>query len=471
MSNPNIGKIWPAVLPAILAAGSFVTLTTSATVAAAQDTSQQQDASAQTTAASGERTDGQIEMDVVHTLDAAQELKQDWITAGTVQGEVTLSGTTASEQNRQLAESLAKKVSGVTKVVNDLKVGDPQTAQDQSQTGQDQDQGQYPDPAQNSAQNQPQDQPQGQYPNQGQYGDPSQQQAGNYPPAQPGYGQQPNYPQQGNPQQGNPQQGNPQQGNPQQGNPQQGYPQQPAYQGGQRVPYPAQGNYAQGNYPARPEQPLTPVTLPKDTLLKVRTSEPLDSKRAKDGTPVEFTVVRDVYAGGILAIPRGATVHGHVVDQKNAGAVGGSAQLGLKIESLDLSGHDYALDSAPVEVKGPNKAGRTAGNAFGGALLGAIIGGAVGGGEGAAIGAGAGAVGGTAATAATPSPRVWIPAEAIMDFHLNTPITVTPVSLEEAQRLAANAPPPSQRPTLYRRAPYPYGYYPPPPPPGYYRPY
>jgi hypothetical protein len=60
-----------------------------------------------------------------------------------------------------------------------------------------------------------------------------------------------------------------------------------------------------------------------------------------------------------------------------------------------------------------------------------------------------------------------------MDFHLNTPLTVTPVSRTEALRLAANAPPPSQRPTLYRRGyyAYPYGYPPPPPPGYYYRPY
>jgi hypothetical protein len=209
------------------------------------------------------------------------------------------------------------------------------------------------------------------------------------------------------------------------------------------------------------------VTLAQGTLLKVRSSEPLDSKHAKIGTPVEFTVVRDVYAGGVLAVPRGATIRGEVVDAKQAGALGGRAELALKIENLDLGGQSYALDSTPFEVKSPNKAGRTAGNAIGGALFGALIGGAVGGGGGAAIGAAAGGVGGTAASAATPGPRVWIPAEALMDFHLNAPVTVQPVSYREAQRLAANAPPPSQRPTLYRRGYYPYGY-PPPPPPGYY---
>jgi len=182
--------------------------------------------------------------------------------------------------------------------------------------------------------------------------------------------------------------------------------------------------------------------------------------------------VRDVYAAGVLAIPLGATVRVLVVVVKKSGALEGHAELALKLDTLELGGKSYALDSDSFDVKSPNKAGRTASNAFGGALLGAIIGGAVGGGGGAAIGAGAGAVGGTAASAATPGPRVWIPAEAIMDFHLNSPVTVTPVSSQEAMRLASNAPPPSQRPTLYRRGYYPYGYPPPPPPPGYYyRPY
>ena len=46
----------------------------------------------------GPRTDGQIEMDVVHALDASQALKNDLITAATIQSEVTLSGTVSSER-------------------------------------------------------------------------------------------------------------------------------------------------------------------------------------------------------------------------------------------------------------------------------------------------------------------------------------------------------------------------------------
>jgi len=413
MINRSIYPTFRSILPAVILLGGM-----SALPALAQDSTGQQ---AGTEVAAGQRTDGQIEMDVVHAIDAAPSLKNDWITAGTVQAEVTLSGTSASEANKQLAESIAAKVPGVTKVINNLKVGDPQQAADEN-GAQPQDQIAPPDPSQGQAQADAQPQ----YPNQ-------------YP-AQP-QAQQPYY----------------------NGQPQPNYP--PNYSQGYNQNYPPQP-------PQAPQPPHGPVTLASGTLLKLRTSEPLDSKKAKDGTPVEFTVVRDVYAAGVLAIPRGATVRGTVVDVKKSGALGGSPQLGLQLNSLELGGQSYAIAADPLEVKGPNKAGRTASSAFGGAILGALIGGAAGGGGGAAIGAGAGAVGGTAASAASPGPRVWIPAEALMDFHINAPVTVQPVSYQEAQRLAANAPPPSQRPTLYRRGYYPYGYPPPPPPPGYYyRPY
>src|ERR1017187_9870074 len=80
--------------------------------------------------AAGQRTDGQIEMDVVHALDASRALKNDLITAATIQSEVTLSGTVSSEASSELAESIAGHVAGVTKVHNSLQVGNPPDAQD-----------------------------------------------------------------------------------------------------------------------------------------------------------------------------------------------------------------------------------------------------------------------------------------------------------------------------------------------------
>jgi hypothetical protein len=207
----------------------------------------------------------------------------------------------------------------------------------------------------------------------------------------------------------------------------------------------------------------------------LRTSEGLASKKAKDGEPVQFTVIRDVAVGGVLALPKGATVHGVVSQVKKVGSgdLGGSSELALKLTSLDLGGQNYPLDSDQFKVKGPSKTGQTVGSAVGGGVLGTIIGCAVGRGVGCAVGAGAGVAAGTAASAASPGPQVWIPAEALVTFHLNTPLTVNPVSPQEAARLAQGLYPGG--PSLYRRGPYgqtyyagayPYAYG-----PVYYRPY
>lgn len=394
-------------------------------------------------AQSGPRTDGQIEMDVVHALDASAALKNDLITAATIQGEVTLSGTVSTDASKQLAESIAAHVDGVTKVHNNLQIGNP---------GPD---AQAPQPAPNADDSPDQDQ------------SPAQQQMANLPPPGPAPD------------------ANPQGPDPAAVN----NPQQPAYpqQGGYPPPPPARPQYQNpqnSQYAAYPQAPQYqpargPVTIPPGMLLQVRTSEPVDSKRAKDGEPIQFTVIQDVAVGGVLAIPRGATVHGVVTDAKNVGSgkLAGSSVLALTLTSLDLGGQSYPLSTNEFRVKGPNKAGMTAGNAVGGAIVGAIIGCAIGRGPGCAIGAGAGAAGGTAASAASGGPRVWIPAEALVTFHLNAPLTVNPVSPQEAARLAEGLYPGG--PNLYRRGPY--GYYAPrygyysgyayPYPPVYYRPY
>jgi hypothetical protein len=389
--------------------------------------------------AAGQRSDGQIEMDVVHALDASKALKKDLITAATIQGEVTLAGTVASESSKELAESIVSRVSGVTAVHNNLKVGNPQDAQDLQAVP-------PPEPS-DAGQDQMADNP----------GD-----TGPAPPPQA-------YPQQtpGQDQASGPDQTWPQ-------NRTQGPPPPPDGSQPQYAPMRPRGQA----YPPPPpayEAPKGPVTIPVGTLIQVRTNEPVDSKRAKEGTPVQFTVIQDVVYGGVLAIPRGATAHGVITEIKRPGELTGSPELALRLTSLELGGQSYDLQTDQFKVKGPGKGESTAGHMIGGAVLGAIIGGAVGRGPGAAIGAGAGAGAGAAASAASSGPGVWIPAEALVDFHIAQPVTVNPVSQQEASRLAQGLYPGG--PTLYRRGyyrpgyyarpyGYPYGY-----PPVYYRPY
>jgi hypothetical protein len=380
-----------------------------AAVAVAQDQNSAQNAGS-APAQADQRTDGQVEMYVVHALDASKALKNDMITAATIQGEVTLTGTVASDASSELAESIAGHVAGVTKVNNGLKVGNPQDAQagapnaGQAADNQPDESAQAPPPPASTDGPLP-------MPSQGQAQGPNQGQAPPYPQGRPRYA--------------------------------------PAY--------PPQRQYAQAPPPPAYQEPNGPVTVPQGTLVQLRTNEGLDSKRAKDGQPVEFTVIRDVAVGGVLALPKGATVHGVVTEAKHVGAgdLGGSSVLALKLTSLDLGGQSYPLDSDQFKVKGPNKAGQTVGNAVGGGILGTIIGCAVGRGFGCAVGAGAGVAAGVGASAASSGPQVWIPAEALVTFHLNTPLTVSPVNAQEAARLAQGLY--QGGPSLYRRGPYGYG--------------
>jgi len=415
--------------------------------------------------AAGQRTDGQIEMDVVHALDASQALKNDLITAATIQSQVTLSGTVSTGASKQLAESIVRGVPGVTGVKNNLNVGNP--ANDPNVQGAataENDDSASQDMATNNQQAPPAAAP---APDYGQNAPPQNapqenQQANQPAPPPPGYGQ-PGY--------GQPGYGQPGYG---QAPPPPAYSPDPNY--GQAPPPPPP--YRPGYAPA-PQQPAYrfakgPVTIPQGTVIQLRTTEPVDSKRAKGGEPVQFTVIQDVTYGGVLDIPRGATVHGVIADAKNVGSgtLTGSSELALQLTSLDLGGQTYPLQSDLFKVKAPGKGGRTAGNIVGGALIGALIGGAAGGGGGAAIGAAAGGTVGTAASAAESGPRAWIPAEALVTFHITAPVTVNPVDPQEAARLAQGLYPGG--PNLYRRGYYghPYGYpYPNYYAPVYYRPY
>ena len=426
------------VIPQVLAWAGLVALSGVIAVAQAPDPD-----SGPVAAQSGQRSDGQIEMDVVHALDASKQLKNDLITAATIQSEVTLSGTVSTANSKQLAASIAGGVAGVTKVNNNLQVGNPQDAtQGPANT----------DPgAQQMADSQPDDSlappPPPSANARPEYTRPGDQQPGN---TQPGYGQ-PGY--------GQPQDQTQPLDQTQGQAPDQGQGQQPSPQ-----PYPGQRPQWGTANPRiyrnqQPQQayaaPQGPVTLPQGTVLQLRTNEGLTTKRAKDGEPVQFTVIQDVISSGVLAIPRRAPVEGIVTESKKSGDLGGSPELALRLTALDLGGQSYPLDSDQFKVRGPNKAGQTVGSAIGGGLIGTIIGCAVSRGVGCAVGAGAGIAAGTAASAASPGPGVWIPAEALVTFHLNSPITVNPVDPQEAARLAQGLYPGG--PTLYRRGYYPYG--------------
>jgi hypothetical protein len=217
------------------------------------------------------------------------------------------------------------------------------------------------------------------------------------------------------------------------------------------------------NAPPATSAPPALVTVLEDTLIRVRTIEPINSKRARHGMPLLFTVSEDVVVGDVLAIPRGATVHGTLIRSKKAGVLTGNPELTLELVSLDLGGRSYLLYTYQFKVKGTSKTKPTETKALRGAEVGTIVGSFTSGvsskgavttddsgrvasmAAGAAVGAGVG----TLVSAATPGPGIWIPSESQVDFYLAAPVTIKPVSAKEAARLAQGLHPGG--PTLYVR--------------------
>jgi hypothetical protein len=398
----------------------------SASIALAQDQNQNPAPQAQ-------RNDATIQSDVLAAIAQDASLRGAQIKATAANGVITLDGTVQTDAERQQAETDAANVSGVSGIMNNLKVTNPGTASpDAGVTAQDSANQLSP---QSENQNQNQAQEQNQNPSQTQNAVPPP------PPDQPEQAP-PTYSTQQAPAQRPPYQPN--------------YPQQP-YQQSYAPPVPY---YA---------TPSAPVTVPAGTLLRVRLNQPLDTQNVKSGTFFQATAAVDVYENGVLAIPRGALLTGQVVESKKPGDLGGSAVLTLQLTNVDLAGKIFPMSTDVWSSKGPNKAGSTVGNTAGGALVGALIGGIIGRGAGAALGAGIGATGGLAASAAMKGPRIYLPTETMIDFHLTNPATVLPVSWQEAQRLASSVPPVSQ-PVLVQRPrpiyvvpgpyyyPYPYSY-------------
>ena len=200
------------------------------------------------------------------------------------------------------------------------------------------------------------------------------------------------------------------------------------------------------------------VTVPNGSMLRVRINEGLDSKHTQPGTVFQAIVLNDVVADGYVAIPRGASVQGTVINVEKAGALKGRGELALQLNSVTLGGRTYPIASDVWSNTGGDKTARTVNNAIGLGAVGAIIGGVAGGGAGAAVGAGLGGAAGVGASAASGGGQAFIPPEAILTFHLTQPAALATVSQAEMDRLGYGVPAGAQMRRRYAQPPPPYGY-------------
>jgi hypothetical protein len=190
-------------------------------------------------------------------------------------------------------------------------------------------------------------------------------------------------------------------------------------------------NAPQENTAPAPPPPPAKVTVPDGTTLSVRLTDGVDSERNQVGDTFHGSLDSPVVVGDRTVIPSGADVQGRVVDVKSAGRFAGASTLVLELTQLSYNGQTYPIHSNMWEKSGTGRGKSTAAKVGGGAALGALIGGLAGGGKGAAIGATVGAGAGTGVSAAGHGQQIKLGPEAVINFQLQSPVTVTAASTRE----------------------------------------
>lgn len=178
--------------------------------------------------------------------------------------------------------------------------------------------------------------------------------------------------------------------------------------------------------PTIPPKPVVrTVTIAAGTIVPVRITDSLDSATAQPNQTFHGSLAGDLVANGMVAVPQGATVVGRVVNAKDAAHFKGSSLLSIELTQIDAHGRQIPVVTDSFSKEGKGRGKNTAIKTGGGAALGAIIGALAGGGKGAAIGAAAGGGLGAGVNGVTRGEQVQIQPETIVNFKLQSPITVT----------------------------------------------
>jgi hypothetical protein len=166
------------------------------------------------------------------------------------------------------------------------------------------------------------------------------------------------------------------------------------------------------------------ITLPAGTAIPVRITQTLDSATTQTGDKFTGAVASDIIVDGLVVLPQGTPVTGHVDEAKDAAHYKGSASLTLSLTSISRKGERIQVASEAYTKQGEGRGKNTAEKVGGGAAVGAILGGIFGGGKGAAIGAAAGGGVGAGANTVTRGQQVQIPSETVVRFKLSDAIMV-----------------------------------------------
>lgn len=178
-----------------------------------------------------------------------------------------------------------------------------------------------------------------------------------------------------------------------------------------------------------PPPPPQPVTVAAGSNIAIRLIDSIDSEKNQTGQSFRATLDSPlVDENGNVVVPAGYDVVGRLDEVKSAGRFAGQSDIIMSLTQLKVNGRAYNLQTNQYSRKGSSRGKATAAKVGGGAAVGAILGGLLGGGKGAAIGATVGAGAGTGVSAATKGQQIVLPSETVLNFQLQSPLSVIPTS-------------------------------------------
>ena len=168
------------------------------------------------------------------------------------------------------------------------------------------------------------------------------------------------------------------------------------------------------------------VTLPAGTVIPIALDSYVASDTSRIESPVRAHVRQPIVVNGVVAIPAGSALLGHVTHAERGGRVSGRANVAFRFDRLSPARANEQLSIRTSVVSRTARSTKSrdvktiAIPAAGGAIVGAVVGGK----KGAAIGAAAGGGGGAAVAMTTRGPEVRLGRGYTATVRLLSPVAV-----------------------------------------------
>ncbi len=191
------------------------------------------------------------------------------------------------------------------------------------------------------------------------------------------------------------------------------------------------------------------ITLPEGTVIVLQLNDSLSTKANSEGDSFTAVVMKPVFLGDQMVIPKGSSVTGSISRLLRPGRFKGKAEINLLFQSITIPGRGQVpiiatlvhLDSEEIEdvhsegdIEGKSSEGRDAVKIIAPGLAGAGIGTLTGGGKGAGIGAGVGMAIGLASVFTSRGKDIEIPKGSTLEISLDRKLTFSSAEANAATR-------------------------------------